>query len=172
MKKTLLLNASYEPLSFLEEHRSLKLCVKSDKVEILSTWENDVIKWGSGQMEYPAVLRLYTQIKRNIFNSTFSRNMVIKRDESRCQYCNLYLTQYQITIDHIIPKSQGGISSFANCVVACQSCNNKKDRKTAAQAGMVLLRKPSVPISGGHYLFIPSNIWHPAWSDYLPNLTQ
>ena len=70
-KKTLLLNASYEVLSFIPERKVFKLLFK-DKVEVISAWD-DIITWGSGKVKHPSILRLKTHVKRNYFNSNFSR---------------------------------------------------------------------------------------------------
>src|ERR1700676_4169845 len=103
-KKTLLLNASYEVLNFIPYRKALKLIVK-DKVETISTWDDWVI-WGSGKIKHPAILRLKNHVRRNYFNSNFSRKAVVKRDRSLCQYCGKKLTASQITIDHVMPRAQ------------------------------------------------------------------
>ena len=142
-KKTLLLNASYEVLSFITEKKAFKLLIK-EKVEVVSSW-NDLVNWGDGKIKHPATLRLKKHVRRNYFNSNFSRKALVKRDRSTCQYCGKKLTASMITIDHVLPRAQGGVTSFVNCVVCCQLCNNKKADKTPEQAGMKLLRKPTHP---------------------------
>jgi len=140
-KKTLLLNASYEILSFIAERKALKLIVKN-KVEIISTWD-DVINFGYGSMKLPAILRLKNHVRRNYYNSNFSKRALIKRDRSMCQYCAKTLSSSQITIDHVTPRSQGGVTSYVNCVVCCYGCNNKKANRTPDQAMMVLMKTPN-----------------------------
>lgn len=165
-KKALLLNASYEVLNFIPERKMFKLLVK-DKVEVVSTWD-DVIIWGDKKIKQPSILRLKNHVRRNYFNSNFSRKALVKRDKSTCQYCGTKLTASQITIDHVLPRAQGGITSFVNCVVACQFCNNKKAAKTPEQAGMVLLRKPTHPsFSAQYYVSDPEQFWHPEWDSFL-----
>ncbi len=122
LQKTLLLSASYEAISFINYKKVIKLVIK-DKVEIIENWDNN-ISWFSGEMKLPAILRLKNNIRINFFNLNFSRKSVIKRDNSKCQYCNIKLSSSQITIDHIIPRAQGGKTSFTNCVVSCKFCNN------------------------------------------------
>ena len=114
-KKTLLLNASYEVLSFIPERKVFKLLFK-DKVEVVSNWDEHIV-WGNGRMKHPSILRLRNHVKRNYFNSNFSRKALVKRDRSTCQYCGDKLSASKITVDHVLPRAQGGVTSFINCVV-------------------------------------------------------
>jgi 5-methylcytosine-specific restriction endonuclease McrA len=165
-KKTLLLDATYQVLSFIPERKLFKLLFK-DKVEVISEWDDD-ITWVSGRIKHPATVRLKNHVKRNYFNSNFSRKALVKRDRSSCQYCGRKLSASQITVDHVLPRAQGGITSFTNCVVSCQICNGKKADKTPEQAKMVLLKRPTHPsFSAQHYLSDPQNAWHENWDDYL-----
>jgi hypothetical protein len=165
-KKALLLNASYEVITFIPERKIFKLLFK-DKCEVIETWQ-DTINWGNGSILLPSVLRLKSHIRRNYFNSNFSRKALVKRDRSSCQYCGKKLSASQITIDHVLPRAQGGITSFTNCVVACQICNNKKADKTPEQAHMMLLRKPTHPsFNAANYVSDPQEHWHPSWDDFL-----
>ncbi len=165
-RKTLLLNAGYEVLSFIPERKMFKLLFK-DKVEVVSSWD-DVVTWGNGKIKHPSILRLKKYVKRNFFNSNFSRKALVKRDRSICQFCGRKLTASQITIDHVLPRAQGGITSFINCVVSCQDCNNRKADKTPEQASMKLLRKPTHPSFSAHYFVAdPQEYWHNDWDDYL-----
>lgn len=165
-KKTLLLDASYQVQSFIELKKALKHIVK-DKVEIVSTWD-DTINYGSGKIKLPAILRLKNSIKRPYFNSNFSRKALVKRDKSTCQYCSKKLSASQITVDHVLPRAQGGGTSYTNCVVSCQICNNKKADRTPEQASMKLLKKPTHPT----YMSIRGAVdqqefWHKDWDDFL-----
>ncbi|CAB4197040.1 McrA Restriction endonuclease [uncultured Caudovirales phage] len=167
-KKTLLLNASYEVLSFIPERKVFKLLFK-DKVEVVSNWDDHII-WSNGKIKHPSILRLKNHVKRNYYNSNFSRKALIKRDKSTCQFCSKKLSLSQITIDHVLPRAQGGITSFTNCVVSCQICNNKKADKTPEQANMTLLKKPTHPsFSCQNYLADQQEYWCAEWDDFLSN---
>jgi len=168
-KKTLLLNSSYESLSFIDERRAIKLLVK-DKVEVVSSWE-DEIHWTSGKIQLPSILRLKIHVKRNYTNTNFSRKTLVKRDESTCQYCKKLLSGSQLTIDHVYPRSLGGDSSFLNCVVCCKSCNSKKSNKTLEQSGMTLIKKPRNPsFSTNYYIVEPIEFWNDEWNIYLKSI--
>lgn len=165
-KKTLLLSASYEVQSFITEKKAFKLLFK-DKVEVISAWDEE-INWGPGKIRHPSILRLKNHVRRNFFNSNFSRKAMVKRDRSMCQYCSKKLVASQITVDHVLPRAQGGITSFTNCVVSCQVCNNRKADKTPEQAEMVLLKKPTHPSFSAHaYVADPQEYWHNDWDDFL-----
>jgi len=165
-KKALLLNTTYEVLSFIPERKVLKLIFK-DKAEIISTWE-DYLFWGSGKIKYPSILRLKNHVKINYINTNFSRKVLIKRDRSTCQYCDKKLVGSQITIDHIIPKAKGGGTSFTNCVICCQLCNSKKGDRTLEQANMSLLRKPMHPSFTTNYFITDyQEAWHSDWNDFI-----
>ncbi len=165
-KKTLLLNASYQVDSFIDLKKALKHIVK-EKVEIISTWE-DTIRYGEGKMRIPSILRLKNPIRRAYFNSNFSRKALVKRDKSTCQYCGKHLSSVNVTIDHVLPRAQGGITSYSNCVVACQACNNYKADKTPEQAKMILRRKPTHPTFSSIRNAVDSQEhWHKDWDDFL-----
>ena len=73
----------------------------------------------------------------------FSRSNLFKRDRFMCQYCGARPRTSEMTIDHILPRSRGGTSSWENCVLACFHCNRKKKNRTPDEAHM-RMRKPAV----------------------------
>lgn len=76
---------------------------------------------------------------------SFSRRNVFKRDRYTCQYCGLQPGEDDLTIDHVLPRSQGGVSSWENCVLACLRCNSRKANRLPDQAGMKLRKRPTRP---------------------------
>lgn len=75
----------------------------------------------------------------------FSRRNLFKRDRTICQYCGKAPGAENLTIDHVLPRAKGGVSSWENCVLACIDCNTRKAARTPEQAGMRLLRVPVEP---------------------------
>jgi 5-methylcytosine-specific restriction endonuclease McrA len=75
----------------------------------------------------------------------FSRANIYRRDKYTCQFCGERPAIEDLTIDHITPKSRGGISSWENCVIACWDCNSKKGARTLKECGLTLLKKPTKP---------------------------
>jgi hypothetical protein len=75
----------------------------------------------------------------------FSRRNIFLRDKGVCQYCGKKFETQQLNIDHVIPKSKGGQSTWTNIVLSCVKCNDKKRDRTPDEAGMKLIRKPQIP---------------------------
>lgn len=93
-----------------------------------------------GRIKVPEVIvhQEYNRIPHR--KVVFSRRNLWKRDNFRCQYCGVRPPYDEITIDHVLPRSKGGLSTFENCVLACIDCNKKKDNRTPEEAGMRLFR--------------------------------
>ena len=75
----------------------------------------------------------------------FSRRTLYKRDNLTCQYCGDQPGSAELTIDHVLPRAQGGGTSWENCVLACVSCNSRKANRTPKQANMTLAKQPVKP---------------------------
>lgn len=75
----------------------------------------------------------------------FSRFNIYNRDKNTCQYCGRVFPRSELNLDHVIPRSQGGRSTWDNVVCSCQGCNRRKGGRTPEQAGMRLLRRPRKP---------------------------
>jgi len=164
--KVLLLNSTYQPIAFLNERRAIRLFFKN-KVEVVSSWEDETLRWSNGEIKLPSIIRLKYYVKWIPKKSRFNRIGVFKRDKFICMYCGEQFKTSDLTIDHILPKSQGGHLSWHNCVCSCYSCNSKKGDRTPEQAGMRLLKQPIVPISDlAGELFLINHI-HPDWKMYL-----
>lgn len=76
---------------------------------------------------------------------SFSRRNIFKRDHYTCQYCGDQPGGEELSIDHVVPRSQGGTSTWENCVLACVACNKRKADRTPQQAGMKLRHRPVRP---------------------------
>ncbi len=144
----------------------IRLIVK-DKVEIISNWDGEEIVWGSGGIKYPAIIKLKYYIKRNAFRVKFNRRGIFKRDMYICMYCGIALPASQLTIDHIIPKSQGGKNSYHNCVSACWTCNSQKGDRTPEQAGMKLIQPIINPYKATSIDYILTKPKHKDWHQYF-----
>lgn len=159
MTDVLLLNASYEPLRLLSAAEALLLLLRG-KAEVVE-WSDRVIASASGQHPVPLVLRVSRYIAwRSRRLPSPSRKAVLERDGHTCQYCGRALPASQLTLDHVLPRAQGGQSTWENLVAACRDCNGYKAARTPAQAGMQLLSTPRVPRPTSRPLA------HPAWARY------
>lgn len=165
-KKCLLLNQSYETLNFITFERAIKLVI-NEKVEVVETWDDDVLSWANGKMKLPAVLRLKRYIKFTNRRIKFNRRAIFRRDSFTCQYCSAALTLSTITIDHVLPKRAGGRNNWENCVSCCGACNRKKRDRTPEEAGMQLLQIPTAPQNYllADYLFMAPK--HSSWNQYF-----
>lgn len=168
MIKTLLLNSSYEALSFIPLRKLIKLVVK-DKVEIISTWDENII-WGEGQMQYPAVIRLKYYINRKFKRARYNRRGVFRRDYFTCQYCGKLCSASSLTLDHVVPTSQGGKSTWENTLSSCLPCNAKKANRTPKEAGMMPLSIPGPPTDPLVNEFILIKPKHADWDVYFPQI--
>jgi len=123
------------------------------KAELVEEREDRYICSVSNYYPFPSVIRLSNYIKVPYKKIELSRKNVLRRDEYCCQYCGKKETD--LTIDHIIPKSRGGVDSWENLVAACKKCNNKKGNRTPEEANMKLIKIPRRP---NHILFIRQNV--------------
>jgi 5-methylcytosine-specific restriction endonuclease McrA len=95
----------------------------------------------------------------------FSRRNVAKRDHYTCQYCGAQPGRESITIDHVVPRSQGGVTCWTNCVAACVGCNARKADRTPEQAGMHLRHRPARPSWQPRYAMPEDRV--ASWSRFL-----
>ena len=96
----------------------------------------------------------------------FSRRNLFKRDRNRCQYCGSRPGTPELTIDHILPRSRGGTSTWTNCVLACVPCNARKANRTPAEAGLILKVAPGKPAWKPHFT-IRVGEFRQSWKDFL-----
>jgi 5-methylcytosine-specific restriction endonuclease McrA len=103
------------------------------------------VRTARGRMRVPEVVCLSRYERLPATAVAFSRRNVAKRDHNTCQYCGAQPGWERITVDHVVPRSQGGSSNWTNCVAACVPCNATKADRTPEQAGMRLRRRPTRP---------------------------
>jgi len=167
--RTLLLNASFEPLRVVHWQRAFIL-VFQEKVEILEAY-GFLVRTVSHDYQVPAVIRLrrWVNLKRRAPIIRFSRSNLYARDEYRCQYCCVIFAERDLTLDHVIPVVKGGQKTWENIVTACLKCNQKKGSKLPPEAGLNLLKKPRAPrwLPGMFGQFRSRSNPPEAWEPYL-----
>lgn len=145
MQSVILLNSDYTTMGVISWKKAVRLIVKN-KVEVIK-YSNKIIHSTKNIADFflPLVIRLLKFI-RQIYKAkiTFNKRNVLIRDGYICQYCGKKLGK-DASIDHVIPKSKGGTSTFENVVSSCTQCNNKKDNRLPSEAKMYLKRKPYKP---------------------------
>jgi 5-methylcytosine-specific restriction endonuclease McrA len=140
LSKVLVLNASYEPLNICSWRRAVVLLIKGKAEQIE---HNGKIIYTDFPL--PSVIRLRNYVKIPYKEISLSRRNVMHRDNYTCQYCGI--RKHDLTIDHIIPRSRGGIDAWDNVVAACLRCNVKKGDRTPREADMLLKVTPRRPLS-------------------------
>jgi 5-methylcytosine-specific restriction endonuclease McrA len=137
----LILNVNFEPLHVCNIKRALAL-ILSGKAEIILNGRG-VIHSATNEYEIPSVIRLSYMIKRPRPRLSLSKREILQRDEFMCQYCGRKMRH--LTIDHVIPRHQGGPHTWQNLVAACSACNRRKGGKSPSEANMNLRRQPFEP---------------------------
>jgi 5-methylcytosine-specific restriction endonuclease McrA len=117
-------------------------------------------------IKVPEIMLLvhYDQVPRR--RVTFSRRNVYRRDDYTCQYCGARPSLEELTVDHVLPRSRGGRTSWTNCVLSCVRCNRRKANRTLAEAGVRLIREPREP-SWSPFLTIPVHQRKRSWAPFL-----
>jgi 5-methylcytosine-specific restriction endonuclease McrA len=143
-RRVLLLNASYEALGTVDVPRAVRLVWKRT-AEMVEKDGERVLRSQHFVFDAPSVVRLveYVDVRRRRSASGQQRLRILMRDKMKCQYCGVRGTQFNLTLDHITPRSRGGCSDAENLCAACKSCNQRKGDRTPDEARMPLLATPS-----------------------------
>jgi 5-methylcytosine-specific restriction endonuclease McrA len=129
---------------------------------------DDVIKAANISFRIPEVIQLARYEKLPAPKVHFSRRTLYKRDSYTCQYCGKQPGSEELTVEHIQPKSRGGLTTWENCVAACVECNHRKGSKTLAESGLTLRSKPCKP----KVSFFRSEITKPikSWENFISEI--
>jgi 5-methylcytosine-specific restriction endonuclease McrA len=164
-KDVLLLNADYFPLQAISWERAMVLLFQ-DKVTTVAMSSRE-IRSATQTWQVPSVvvLRKYKQGHTRV---PMSRDSLYARDSYTCQYCARVLRATDLTLDHVMPKSRGGKSTWENLATSCSPCNLHKGANTPEEAGMRLLRVPFKPTRKDLILYSISRKPIPSeWLDYF-----
>ena len=175
-RPTLVLNRSWQPIHITTVVRALVLLWNKSAIVVepeefrVYHWDewmrlapkdgSPCIRTARARLRVPEVVALqrYDRIPMSLVS--YSRRNIAKRDHYICQYCGSQPGVEALTIDHVLPRSQGGVSSWTNCVAACVPCNARKADRTPEQAGMRLKKSPSRPD------------WKPLYALHGPGITS
>jgi len=160
-REVLVLDQSYRPISLTSVKKAVTLAFR-DKVEFVEIADS-FLRSPSSTYPLPLVIRIKNNVKFKALGKIEpTRRNLFKRDGFECAYCG---SKHDLTVDHVIPKSRGGVWNWDNLVTACHSCNNKKDNRTPDEAGMKLSVRPRTP---HHVAFmLKSSRIHDKWKPYL-----
>ncbi|WJV49655.1 HNH endonuclease [Streptomyces flavofungini] len=163
MRDTLVLNASFEPLSTVTLNRAVVL-VLQDKAVVEQAHPALRVRAAAVELPVPRVIRLCRYVRVPFRRrAPWSRRGVLVRDQHRCAYCGRRAT----TVDHVVPRSQGGADSWMNTVASCAVDNHRKADRTPEQAGMPLLRQPFEPTPADAMLLALGRDGYEALPDWL-----
>jgi len=161
-RAVLVLNANYAPLHICTAKRAICLHYL-EKIEIVETGE-DLIHSPSLEVLVPSVIKLKQMVKYNSIAVILNRKNIFQRDSYSCQYCGK--SSGTLTVDHIIPKEQGGRDLWENLVTACLLCNLKKGNGSPESAGLKLLKNPHRPNRIQYFQQFAKN-GQRSWKPYL-----
>jgi len=180
-RPTLVLNRNWQPVGVAPVSRALVL-VWNDHARVvdvddyrLYTWadwaglvpreDEPVVRSVRLHLRVPEVVALTKYDRLPVNAVPFSRRNIFKRDRYTCQYCWTQPGTEELTIDHVLPRSQGGVSAWENCVLACVGCNKRKADRTPEQAGMPLRKQPVRPV--WRPLYASREIPVDSWSRFI-----
>ncbi len=160
--RTLVLNATYEPLSIVSARRAVVLVLRA-KADTLAVADQ---VWRSAEhtFEIPSVVRLRNYVKVPYHRRVpLTRTAVFARDSHRCQYCRAPAD----SLDHVVPKARGGTNTWENVVACCRRCNVRKGSLLPHQVGLKLARPPVTPTYQGWLYTALGKGRDPRWVPYL-----
>jgi len=164
MSSVLILNNSSEPLHVCDWRRAVALIVKN-RAEVVEHSDEKVL---AEDFPMPTVIRLRKQVFVPYSPLSPNRGNIFARDRHTCQYCGA--KRCELTLDHVVPRSKGGASSWENLVAACHKCNGRKGDRSLAESGMKLLSIPVRPRDRMSFLIAKhrgSSASCEGWSRYL-----
>jgi 5-methylcytosine-specific restriction endonuclease McrA len=136
----LVLNASYEPINVCAARRAIVLVLKG--VARAEEENGHFLHAARLTMRVPSVIRLLEYRRIPHQTRALSRKNILLRDRNTCQYCGAMLPSPELTLDHVIPRSRGGTSTWENLVACCHACNRAKGNHLPQEASMKPLREP------------------------------
>jgi len=157
-RKVLVIDSTYNPVSIIPWKRAFTMIFAGiaqalvDKnvrpPEVVEYSADGAVVGVHRNIPVPAVIQLGTMVPRWRQRVRFCRkNVIVGRDRCVCQYCGVRFTTEELNLDHVVPRAQGGKTTWENVVASCVPCNNAKRDRTPGEAGMKLLRKPVKPAS-------------------------
>lgn len=156
-----MLNATFEPLCVVSARRAVVLVLK-EKAEIVHR-NGAAFRSERQAVPAPSVIRLMHYVRVPYRSAVpLSRRAVFARDGHRCQYCG----RPAENLDHVLPRSRGGLHAWENVVAACRPCNARKEDRLLSECDLVLRRAPRMPHASVWLLAVAGSV-DPTWEEYL-----
>ncbi len=170
---TLVLSSAYQPLRAVSWKRAMGL-ISAGKVEVVKQYKNRQIRTAHETIKIPSIIRFLNKevIKRFLHKKKipYSKDNIWIRDDGECQYCSKKLERRKFTLDHVLPISKGGKTSWTNIVACCQECNTYKRDMTLKESKMKLRKEPIRPAPSNKYFKDPAaglKGKNTHWTDFL-----
>ena len=128
----------------------------------------DYIQTANSELRVPRILRLTRFDRMPAQTLRFSRKNLFARDDHTCQYCGKSEPVHKLSLDHVIPRSYGGPTTWENIVCCCLRCNNRKGGRTPQEARMKLLTKPQKPRLNPVMVQSAEDPRYECWKTFLP----
>jgi hypothetical protein len=162
-KPVLMLNNSFEPIRITHAQHALKLVTKG-KAVVTVAGKTQIYPF----VYIPSVIRLVDYAVVPYKRPIPSRRNIFTRDNHRCLYCGR--GNVDLELEHVIPRSRGGQSSWENLVAACRACNSRKDNRTPEEANMPLIHRPlPAGVHTNRFILKMLGAEFSDWSKYLWN---
>jgi 5-methylcytosine-specific restriction endonuclease McrA len=131
--------------------------------------DDDWVRTASTAIQVPRIIRLtgYDRLPKQTVK--FNRRNIFARDNNQCQYCGKKYPTSELSLDHVVPRSQGGQTTWENIVCSCVGCNVKKGGRTPREASMALIRKPEKPKRSPLLNLKLTNSKYQSWKSFLDN---
>src|SRR5262245_11918820 len=136
----LVLNASYEPINICAARRAIVLVLKG--LAMPEEENGSLLHAARLAMRVPSVIRLLEYRRIPHQTRALSRKNILLRDRNTCQYCGQVMPSSELTLDHVIPRSRGGSSSWENLVACCHPCNRRKGNHLISETDLKLVKEP------------------------------
>ena len=131
--------------------------------------DDDWVRTPTSEIQVPRVIRLLSYDKLPRQTVKFNRRNIFARDNNQCQYCGKRFPTTELSLDHVVPRSQGGHSTWDNIVCACVNCNVRKGGRTPREAHMTLIRKPEKPKRSPLLNLKLTHRKYQSWKTFLDN---
>ena len=128
----------------------------------------DYIRAANFELRVPRILRLTRFDKMPTQTVRFNRKNLFARDDHTCQYCGRSEPTHRLSLDHVVPRSHGGPTTWENIVCCCLRCNSRKGGRTPREARMKLLSRPAKPRVNPALIQTVEDPRYECWKTFLP----
>ena len=147
-------------------------CELSQILSLDKQVDEEYIRAVNFEIQVPRIVRLtrYDKVPKTVVR--FNRKNLLARDDHRCQYCGQFKPTSQLSLDHVVPRSLGGMTSWENIVCSCLGCNSRKGGRTPDQAGMRLLKTPKRPSHSPALILPLDDPRYTSWRSFISTAAE